>query len=173
LEWHEDAQPVAAADQARAVEVERDPTRRPLQPERDDNPAIVGELVDPGGRDVPASRRDDDPVERSSVGDPLFRVGPHHVDAVVACLVEEGAGALDDLGVGVHRGDVSAVADELGQQSRVVAAAAHLAHAHARFDVSRLQHGRLEMWRGHGADGQPVVAALDDRRDVHGVGNLQ
>src|ERR1039457_482279 len=120
-----------------------------MQGERDDDPAASGELVPPGGGQVPCAGGHDDPVVRGACGIAVGAVGADDFDVLVACPGEAAPGRVGDVGVDVDGGHVAAGSCQLGEQGGVEpGAGADLQHLVAGAHGQLLQHRRDEVGAG-------------------------
>jgi hypothetical protein len=122
LEWDEPGHLVVDADQPVAVAGQHDRAAQVSHPQRDDQPARGGKLLDPRRRDIPRAGRDEDPIERGVTGGSLFGVAEDDVHRVVSGAGEETARTVSDKGVDVDGRNLPFGAGQLRHQGRVVAA---------------------------------------------------
>lgn len=173
LHRHEVRKTVGAAEQARTVTVEGDRAGCAAHRERNDEPALLREPVDPRRGDVPRRRGDDDPVVGRSVGDAPLAIGEDRLHLPVSGLVQAQAGTVDDVAVDVDRGDLTVAAHEFLEVGGIDAARADLQDLHPGRDVGLLQHHTLKVGGGHDADVQVALVFLDRHNPVEIVNDLQ
>ncbi len=167
LDGDEAAQFEFAAAQVVAGAFEDERACQASHPQRHDQEAAVSELVDPGRGDVRGGDGDDDAVERCMLFGAEFAVCAHDGDQVVITGIGQaplGAGA--DVRVDVECDHRTVGTDQLGHERGVVSSRSDLEQPHARFDLSLLQHHRLQPRRRDRADRHPLLIALHDRRVV-------
>src|SRR5690606_7982843 len=131
LHRHEGAELVVPAHQALTCTLEGHRARQPAQPQRNDEPSVLGELLDPCGWDVPCARGDDDPVERGVFWNTVGGVAQRHVDPPVSGGVEVASGSAGDLRIDVDGDHSPGPTDQFGDQCRVVAAGTYLQYSHS------------------------------------------
>ena len=137
-----------------------------VQPQRQLEQASFCELVEPGACDRVRAGGEDDPVVRSSVGEPGPADGandPHLVAAVPQRPARFGC----DLTVDVDAEDAPARSNQNGEQRRVVpGAGADLEHAHPLSEIEPLEHHRHDCGLRRGAERRPVRGLLRHDRLV-------
>jgi hypothetical protein len=113
----------------------------------------AGELVPPGGRQVPCPGGDDDPVVRASIRVPFGAVCAQHLDPAVSGCLQGGRGFVGDVLVNVDGHDVAGRAGQLGEEGRVVAGpGADLQDPVTGLDIELLQHRGDDTGRGRRAE---------------------
>jgi hypothetical protein len=151
------ASPVAAGA------FERDRQAPSRQAQWHDKPAVRGELVQPGGWNLPHAGRRDQPVVRCAFDMAVRAIGGHDDHVGEACFSQRQPGTLGRLPVVL---DGRHVSTHPGQQGSVVAGAgADLQHPMAGPDIQLLQHHGDHRGRGSGAERAAVRMPFGD----HGV----
>jgi hypothetical protein len=114
---------------------------RAAQVQRHHQPTVGGELGDPRGGNVPRSDGGNDAVVGGVLGPPQAAVTAADRHMGNSTLGQAGTGVLDEVNVDVDRHHSAGLADKLGQQRRVIAAARpDFQHAMARSHIELLKH---------------------------------
>jgi hypothetical protein len=159
---HERAHLAGSAQPASVLMSEGDGARHPApQPERSDDQAVCGELVQPCRREVTGTDGGDDPVVGSAFRMAESTVAEEDIDVPHAGGGQPGTGSLHQVVVDVDRGDVPVVADQVPEQCGVVShARSDLEDPMVALHLQLLQHHRDHSRLGCRADRDAAVVLL-------------
>ncbi len=89
-------------------------------PERDHEPSLRSELIQPRGRQVRGTCGHDQPIVRRMVRIAEFAITTDHAHVPIARSRQTPAGAVAEVRVQVDRRHLAGLADQVGKQGRIV-----------------------------------------------------